>query len=193
MTFSAWHSRHDETSIKIPAIGLDLRARLPPSASGGALTIIETTNAPGFGPPLHRHAETEVFRILQGRYLYEVDGRRFHAETGDVISVPGGAAHAFVNVTDAPGQQLVVIVPGLDAAAFFTAYIARGAATELSDFLTPISCLFEFAVLVSAVLVLCSVRVPVAVIWIGFGLNFCISIAALLVAFFLQFKCCGYL
>jgi quercetin dioxygenase-like cupin family protein len=120
MTFSAWHSRHDETSIKIPAIGLDLHVRLPPSASGGALTIIETMNAPGFGPPLHRHAETEVFRILQGRYLYEVDGRRFHAETGDVVSVPGGAAHAFVNVSDAPGQQLVIIVPGLDAAAFFT-------------------------------------------------------------------------
>jgi quercetin dioxygenase-like cupin family protein len=120
MTFSPWHSRHDEASIKIPAIGLDLRVRLPPSASGGALTIIETTNAPGFGPPLHRHAETELFRILNGRYLYEVDGRRFHAEAGDVIAVPGGAAHGFVNVGDAPGQQLVVIVPGLDAKAFFT-------------------------------------------------------------------------
>jgi quercetin dioxygenase-like cupin family protein len=120
MTFSAWHSRHDEASIEIPAIGLDLRVRLPPSASDGALTIIETTNAPGFGPPLHRHAETELFRILSGRYLYEVDGRRFHAETGDVVSVPGGAAHGFVNVSDAPGQQLVIIVPGLDAKAFFT-------------------------------------------------------------------------
>jgi quercetin dioxygenase-like cupin family protein len=119
MAFSSWHSR-DEKSLHIPAIGLDLRVRLPPSASDQALTVIETTNAPGFGPPLHRHAETEVFRVLSGRYLYEIDGRRFYAETGDVVSVPGGAAHAFINVTDAPAQQLILILPGLDATAFFT-------------------------------------------------------------------------
>ncbi len=119
MTFSAWHSHHDEEPIAIPAIGLDLRVCLPPGASGGGLTIIETINAPGYGPPLHRHAETEVFRVLEGRYLFEVDGRRFFGETGDVISVPGGAAHAFVNVSDRPARQLVLILPGLDAASFF--------------------------------------------------------------------------
>lgn len=120
MSFSPWHSRHDEEPIKVPAIGLDLFVRLPVSASDGALTMIETLNQPGFGPPLHRHAETEVFRVLSGRYLFEVDGRRFHAEAGDVVSVPGGTPHAFVNVTDAPAQQLVLILPGLDATAFFT-------------------------------------------------------------------------
>jgi len=120
MTFSAWHSHGGDAPISIPAIGLDLWVRLPVSASGGTLAVIETINAPGFGPPLHRHAETEVFRVLEGRYLYELDGRRFHAEAGDVVSVPGGAAHAFINVTDAPARQLVMILPGLDAAAFFT-------------------------------------------------------------------------
>ncbi|TCL69841.1 cupin domain-containing protein [Rhizobium sp. BK251] len=119
MAFTSWHSK-DEDGIRIPAIGLDLRVRLPPAASDSALTIIETTNAPGFGPPLHRHPETEVFRVLAGRYLFEVDGARFYAETGDLVCVPGGAAHGFVNVTDAPGQQLVMIMPGLDAEAFFT-------------------------------------------------------------------------
>ena len=120
MTFSAWHSSGRDEPIRIPAIGLDLWVRLPVNAAGGALAVIETINAPGFGPPLHRHAEAEVFRVLEGRYLFELDGRRFHAETGDVVSVPGGAAHAFVNVTDAPARQLVMIVPGLDAASFFT-------------------------------------------------------------------------
>lgn len=103
----------------MPEIGLELRVRLPPEASDGAMTVIETLNAPGFGPPLHRHAETEVFRVLSGRYLFEMDGRRFIAEAGDVVSVPGGAAHAFVNLTDAPSRQLVMILPGLDAAGFF--------------------------------------------------------------------------
>jgi quercetin dioxygenase-like cupin family protein len=120
MTFSPWQSSLGEDSIRIPAIGLELRVRLPNRVSGGTLEMIETVNAPGFGPPLHRHPETEVFRVLRGRYLFQVDDRRFLAETGDVVSVPGGAAHAFVNVTDAPAEQLVLILPGIDAAAFFT-------------------------------------------------------------------------
>jgi quercetin dioxygenase-like cupin family protein len=120
MAFTFAHSRRDEPPIKIPAIGLELSVRLDPAQSGGSLTVIETENAPGFGPPRHRHAEAEVFRVLTGRYLFEVDGRRFHAEAGDVVSVPGGVAHGFVNVTQEPARQLVMILPGLDAAAFFT-------------------------------------------------------------------------
>jgi quercetin dioxygenase-like cupin family protein len=120
MPFQFFHSTNDGLPVvKIPAIGLELAVRLPPEASGDALTVIETTNAPGFGPPLHRHHETEVFRVLEGRYLFEVDGQRFEAGTGDVISVPGGVAHTFVNITDKPAHQLVMILPAMDAQAFF--------------------------------------------------------------------------
>jgi uncharacterized cupin superfamily protein len=93
--------------------------RLPSEASGKALTLIETVNAPGFGPPLHRHEETEVFRVLEGRYLFEVDRKRFEAGAGEVISVPGGIGHTFLNITDTPARQLVMILPGMDAQAFF--------------------------------------------------------------------------
>jgi quercetin dioxygenase-like cupin family protein len=120
MTLSFAHSRAMESPIKIPAIGLDLFVRVPPAATEGEFCFIETINAPGKGPPLHRHREAEIFRVIEGRYLYEVDGRRFFAETGDVISIPGGAAHGFVNVTDAPARQYILLAPALDAAAFFT-------------------------------------------------------------------------
>jgi uncharacterized cupin superfamily protein len=93
--------------------------RLPQDVSGGALTVLETVNAPGFGPPLHRHHETEVFRVLEGRYLYEVDGKRFYASAGDLVSVPGGAAHTFTNVLDSPSKQLVMMLPAMDAVSFF--------------------------------------------------------------------------
>jgi quercetin dioxygenase-like cupin family protein len=120
MPFQFFHSTaHDLSPVKIPAIGLELAVRLPPEASGGALTVIETTNAPGFGPPLHRHRETEVFRVLEGRYLFEVDGRRFEAGASEVVSVPGGAAHTFVNITDKPAHQLIMILPAMDAQSFF--------------------------------------------------------------------------
>lgn len=97
MTFSFHGSMHQEPPILIPAIGLDLRVSVPPDTTGGALTSIETTNAPDFGPPLHWHRETEE---------------------GDVVIAPGGSAHTFVNISDQPARQLIQILPGLDATAF---------------------------------------------------------------------------
>lgn len=94
--------------------------RLPPEAAGQALTILETVNAPGFGPPLHRHRETEIFRILEGRYLYEVNGNRFEAEAEEIVSIPGGDAHGFINISDKPSSQLVVMLPGMNAEKFFS-------------------------------------------------------------------------
>ena len=105
--------------LHIPEMGLELRVTLPSGASGDVMTILETVNAPGFGPPLHRHVETEVFRVIEGRYLYEVDGERFEAGEGDTVSVPDGAAHAFVNIADTPSRQLVMMIPGMDAWGFF--------------------------------------------------------------------------
>jgi quercetin dioxygenase-like cupin family protein len=120
MTIQTSHSKASEDVIKIPAIGLELSVRVDPSTTGGEFCFIDTVNAPGFGPPRHRHRETEVFRVMEGRYLFEVDGVQFYAEEGDVVTVPGGAAHAFVNVTDKPARQYILIAPGLDAKAFFT-------------------------------------------------------------------------
>ena len=69
--------------VKIPELGLELTVRLPAQALGGAMTLMETVNAAGFGPPLHRHREAEVFRVMEGAYLFEVDGSRFQAQAGD--------------------------------------------------------------------------------------------------------------
>jgi quercetin dioxygenase-like cupin family protein len=120
MPFQLFHSTTDEGSmVKIPAIGLELAVRLPHDATGDALTLFETVNAPGFGPPLHRHREAEVFRVMEGEYLYEVDGSRFRAAAGDVVSVPGGVAHTFTNLSARPSRQLVMMLPAMDAMKFF--------------------------------------------------------------------------
>jgi quercetin dioxygenase-like cupin family protein len=120
MSISFVHSKGADAPITIPAIGLDLMVRMAPAASGGAFSIIETVNAPGKGPPQHKHPEAEIFRVLEGRYLYDIDGHRFYAEVGDVASIPGGAGHGFVNVTEEPARQYILMFPALDAAAFFT-------------------------------------------------------------------------
>jgi uncharacterized cupin superfamily protein len=79
-----------------------------------------TINAPGFGPRLHRYPETEIFRVLKGKYLYEVDGRRFYAAAGDLVSVPGEAARTFTNVSDRPSRQLVLMLPAMNPLGFFS-------------------------------------------------------------------------
>ncbi len=120
MTFRFTHSRSGGDLIEVPAIGLDLRVAIPPEISDGAATVIEAVNHPGFGPPLHRHPQTEVFRVIEGRYRYVCDGTEFEAGEGDVVSIPGGAVHAFANITDKPARQFILIIPSLDAVAFFT-------------------------------------------------------------------------
>ena len=119
MSFSFLHSTRQERPLLIPQIGLSLRVRIPPNMTAGALTSIETINAPGLGPPLHRHLETEIFYVLEGRYLFEIDSRCFTADAGEVVTALGGSAHAFVNLGRAPARQLIQILPDLDAAAFF--------------------------------------------------------------------------
>lgn len=119
MAFHFSTTAADGARIQVPAIGLELLVCVEPAASDRAMTVIETRNAPGFGPPLHRHAETEIFHVLEGRYLFEVQGERFEARAGATITVPGGLAHGFVNLDARPSRQLVTVVPGLDARAFF--------------------------------------------------------------------------
>ena len=120
MSFEFFQSRATESKpLKIAALGLELAVRVPTGTTGGELTLLETVNAPGFGPPLHRHREAEIFRVLEGRYLFQVDGKQFEAGAGDVVTVPGGAVHAFVNITQKPAKQLVLMLPGMDAQAFF--------------------------------------------------------------------------
>jgi quercetin dioxygenase-like cupin family protein len=85
MTFDFPHSTHQETPVLIPQIGLELLVRVPPQATGGVLTSIETTNAPGIGPPLHRQRETEALYVLEGGHLFQADDKRITARVGDVV------------------------------------------------------------------------------------------------------------
>lgn len=119
MTSSLWHSGGTEAPISIPEMGMELRVRLPPPLSDGAITIVDSLSAPGFGPPLHRFREAKILRVLSGRFLFEIDGTRFYAKPGDVVHVPRRAINSFLNVGTEPAAQCMAYVPGLDATPFF--------------------------------------------------------------------------
>jgi quercetin dioxygenase-like cupin family protein len=52
---------------------------------------------PGTGPVLHRHPYEETFIVEEGTATFVVDGKTVLARTGQVVVVPAGAAHSFVN------------------------------------------------------------------------------------------------
>ncbi|MFM0202815.1 cupin domain-containing protein [Paraburkholderia fungorum] len=115
------HSTTVNSTIAIPAIGVKVQVRIAPTATGNQATLIETTDESGYGPPQHRHErETEIFHVLCGRYLFEVDGKRTVVSAGETLVAHVGSTHRFTNIDDQASRMLVLITPGLDAAAFFT-------------------------------------------------------------------------
>jgi mannose-6-phosphate isomerase-like protein (cupin superfamily) len=65
---------------------------------------------PGASVPQEPHTEDEVYFVVSGRGLIEIDGTDHTVTSGSVIYVPAGVAHHFHDVTE-PLQVLVAFAP----------------------------------------------------------------------------------
>jgi quercetin dioxygenase-like cupin family protein len=104
----------DETRRGNPLniLGDQVLLKLGGRDSARQLTVMLGITPPKAGPPLHRHSrEDESFYVLEGEYLFEVDGKQFHAGPGTFAFLPRGTAHTFQNVTDKPAKLLIVTQP----------------------------------------------------------------------------------
>src|SRR3712207_828234 len=96
------HGVDDEVTIKISS-----------ENTGGAFAVFEARTLPLHGPPLHLHREQdEWWQILEGEYLFEVDGQEISATAGAVVFAPRGSRHTFQNIGTTPGRMLTAVVPG---------------------------------------------------------------------------------
>ena len=97
--------------------GIPMWIKLSGTETGGTYAIIEDQTPPDMGPPLHRHSrEDESFYVLEGEYVFEVDGERISALAGSSVYAPKGTAHRFQNVGATAGRLLVMVQPaGLDS------------------------------------------------------------------------------
>ena len=72
--------------------------------TGACLIFVEAP--PGGGPSLHRHPYDEIFVVEAGEATFTADGAERVVRAGEMVVVPAGVAHAFVNSGEGPLRQV---------------------------------------------------------------------------------------
>ena len=93
--------------------GRDLIFKVTGEDTGGALDYFIVQVAPHGGPPLHvHHFQEETIHVLKGRYKIRIGEENFIVGEGGFAYLPSKVPHAFLNLTDEPGEVIVVYTPG---------------------------------------------------------------------------------
>ena len=101
------------TGQALPVVGEQMFVKISSRDTNGAFAVIEDYTPPQGGPPLHRHlVQDEWWYILEGQFLFEVDGKEIHVGPGMTVFARHGSCHAFQNVGTTMGRSLVTVVPG---------------------------------------------------------------------------------
>ena len=84
------------------------------AATGGSFAVVDYTAPPGFpGPPPHRHREiVDVFYVLEGELVFEIENDVIAAQPGTLAMVAPGPVHKFSNPSDRPARFLGMVSPG---------------------------------------------------------------------------------
>jgi mannose-6-phosphate isomerase-like protein (cupin superfamily) len=61
---------------------------------------------PGQGPKLHTHPYAEVFVVQEGEATFTVGDAKIEATGGQIVVVPAGVPHKFVNSGTGPLRQV---------------------------------------------------------------------------------------
>lgn len=97
---------------KVNILGIPMVIRIHGRDTGGVVSVVESHDLPGGGPPPHIHSrEDETFQVIEGEYEFTVDGKSFVAKKGTTIFAPRGLAHTYRYLGQAPGRLMCVITP----------------------------------------------------------------------------------
>lgn len=64
---------------------------------GASVSFFITRNKPGTGPGLHKHPYDETFIMQEGEARFTVGEEAIEAVAGEIVVVPAGTPHGFVN------------------------------------------------------------------------------------------------
>jgi quercetin dioxygenase-like cupin family protein len=101
------------SSDPIEWLGTKYRTLLAATETSGRLSIFESLDQPGYGPPRHIHkAEDETFYILAGEVEFWQEGRKSQHGPGEVVFVEKGRNHTFRVIGEMPARMVTVMTPG---------------------------------------------------------------------------------
>ena len=84
-----------------------------PAKTPAARRLFHRRGRAAGGPPLHvHHAQEETIHALNGRYKVRIGDETFTCEQGGFAYLPTAVPHTFLNLTDEPGEVIVVYIPG---------------------------------------------------------------------------------
>jgi quercetin dioxygenase-like cupin family protein len=93
-------------------LGIPMLIRIHGRDTNGIVSVVESHDVPGGGPPPHiHHREDETFQILAGDYEFTVAGKSFVAGPGTTIFAPRGIPHTYRYLGTTPGRLMCVITP----------------------------------------------------------------------------------
>jgi quercetin dioxygenase-like cupin family protein len=93
-------------------IGKEMWVKLAGGDQEGGFTVIEDVSPSKSGPPLHSHGFEEWFYILEGEFLFELNGEPVTASVGDFLHAPSNVPHVFQNIGNHQGRMLLIAKPG---------------------------------------------------------------------------------
>jgi quercetin dioxygenase-like cupin family protein len=77
------------------------------------ISVLEHRAPYGDSPPRHiHHTEDEIFRIIEGEFRFQVEGRELQAKAGDYLLAPKGKPHTYRVESAGGGRWLTVTANG---------------------------------------------------------------------------------
>ena len=97
---------------KTNPLGGYLKVHLRGEQTGGSLAVLEVSNKPGDGPPLHVHTKAdETAYVLSGEVRWKLGDDTFSSGEGSFVFIPKGVPHTWQVIGDEEGRFLVTFTP----------------------------------------------------------------------------------
>ena len=96
----------------VNVLGIPMLIRVHGKDTGGVLSVVESLDVPGGGPPPHiHHREHETFQILEGEYEFVIGDKKVIAKPGTTLFAPRGVPHTYRYLGKSPGRLMCFITP----------------------------------------------------------------------------------
>lgn len=117
----------------------EMQVKADSADTSGVVSVLEATEPPGFGPPIHVHDDAaEAFYVLAGEYVMSLDGEEHRCPAGSFIFIPMGVPHGF-RVGEMPSRKLNFYFPAAMTGYFDDLAVALARADVTDDELAEIA------------------------------------------------------